>query len=88
MKKVTTSDFRANMYTYLDELPVELYKRGKKVASVVQDVQENTSKPVQDVQVKPLNSVQDVQEAIKPIVDDFKLCKHGVKLGLCKHGCK
>ena len=47
MKKIKTSEFRQNMYKYLEELPLELYKRNEVVGYVVQDNPEDPIMPTE-----------------------------------------
>ena len=74
MKRINIREFRMNMTSCLNDLPVMLTRNGKDVAEI---------KRASDLKEA---SVYTKEKENKNVYTN--LCKHGSMKGLCKHGCK
>lgn len=81
MKKVSLRAFQLKPTKYLEDLPIELTRYGKTIAVIYI----GTEKGGRGFQ-KLYHKGKEVK--VKKPKQDFKTCKHGSKIGLCKYGCK
>jgi len=81
MKKITISDFQNNLYASIRELPCLITKNGKPFLRVEAFSEEQPKVAT----IRPVKVAISNKVATK---EDFKLCKHGAMIGLCKQGCK
>jgi hypothetical protein len=80
MKKVGIKEFRRDIHNYLNDLPITLTRYGKVVAHVI-EYKKEVDEGMDELKV-PENM------PVRKTTFDIKQCKHGSKVGLCKHGCK
>lgn len=72
MKKVSTAEFRGNMNLYLADLPIALTLYGKTIAVISAYA----------------GGTLTIKKIGKSLDKAVRCCKHGSRIGLCKHDCK
>ena len=77
MESISLREFQLHASKYIKELPIVLTKYGKPIAKVIPFVL--TDSPPIENKLK--------EKEVEEIRESFKVCQHGARLGLCKHGC-
>lgn len=74
--KIPLRLFQQEAKKFLKDLPIELTRYGRVIAVVYSPG-------------GPAKKISETPEKILPETPDydFRLCKHGARIGICKHGC-
>lgn len=89
--KVSTVEFRSNIYKYLNRLPIEVTAKGKTIFFVVKDLKEvstHSTTPLENTKKKQKNKIDKVGKIISDMKGKPVLCpKHGGLLIGDKYAC-